>query len=51
MSHNTGSTGMDSPIKTVATVTHVSIIGNRYKTISANSLGDDAGTRQDFGNG
>jgi hypothetical protein len=51
MIHNTGSTGMDSPIKTVATVTHVSIIGNRYKTISANSLGDDAGTRQDFGNG
>lgn len=49
---NTGATGMDSPIKTAdTTVTDVTIVGNRYQTISGNSLADQSASRIDTGNG
>jgi hypothetical protein len=49
---NTGGTGMDSPVKTAdTTVTDLTLIGNRYQTISANSLADQVASRVDTGNG
>jgi hypothetical protein len=49
---NTGATGMDSPVKTAdTTVTDLTLIGNRYQTISGNSLADQVASRVDTGNG
>ena len=44
--------GMDAPVKTAdTTVTDLTLVGNRYQTLSANSLADQVASRVDTGNG
>lgn len=52
IANTVGGVGMDNPVWTEdTTVTDLTLVGNRYETISAVSLSDSSGSRVNTGNG